>query len=179
MPIEAAMTHTVDMPAGTQISVEEYLKTVYRPDRDYLDGVTQERNFGDLDHSWVQSNIIAFFGSRFRETGIAALPEWRFQVRPTRFRIPDVVVLRGKPDEQILTKPPLLCIEILSPEDTVSRTNARIQDYLEFGVPVVWVVDPRERTVWIYRPTGMEQAVGLSVKLDGTSIEVPFSEIFD
>jgi Uma2 family endonuclease len=173
------MTHTVDMPAGTQISVEEYLKTVYRPDRDYVDGIVEERNLGERDHSWIQGGIVTFFRSRFHETGIAALPEWRFQVRATRFRIPDVVVIRGKPEEQILTKPPLLCIEILSPEDTVSRTNARIQDYLDFGVPVVWVVDPRERTVWVYRPTGMEQAVGLSVKLDGTSIEVPFSEIFD
>jgi Uma2 family endonuclease len=81
--------------------------------------------------------------------------------------------------QQILTEPPLLCIEILSPEDTVSRTNARIQDYLDFGAPVVWVVDPAEKTIWIYRQNGMEQAVGPTVKLDGTSIEVPFSEIFD
>jgi Uma2 family endonuclease len=167
------------MATGTQISVEEYLKIVYRPDRDYVDGVVEERNWGDLDHSWTQGNIIAFFGTRLRETGIAAVPEWRFQVRPTRFRIPDVVVTRGKPNEQILTKPPLACIEILSPEDTVSRINARTQDYLEFGVPVVWVVDPRERNIWVYRKAGMEEAVGLAVKLDGTSIEVPFSEIFD
>jgi Uma2 family endonuclease len=167
------------MAAGTQISVEEYLKTVYRPDRDYVDGVVEERNLGERDHSWIQGRLVTFFLSRFRETGIAALPEWRVRVRPTRFRIPDVVVTRGKPEEQILTRPPLGCIEILSPEDTVSRTNARIQDYLEFGVPVVWVVDPRERKIWIYRQDGMEEAVGLAVKLDGTSIEVPFSEIFD
>jgi hypothetical protein len=95
------------MAAGTQISVEEYLKTVYRPDRDYVDGVVEER-----DHSWVQATLVTFFLSWFRETGIAALPQWRVQVRPTRFRIPDVVVTRGKPDEQILTKPPLLCIEL-------------------------------------------------------------------
>ncbi len=101
------------------------------------------------------------------------------QVRTRRFRVPDVVVTRGKPEEQILTKPPLLCIEILSPEDTISRTNARVQDYLEFSVPVVWVVDPRERSVWMYRKDGMQQATGEVVKLDGTSIEVPFSEIFD
>ena len=167
------------MAATTQISVEEYLKTVYRPDCDYVDGVVEERNLGERDHAWIQGNLITFFRSRYRQTGIAALPEWRFQVKPTRFRIPDVVVTRGKPDEQILTKPPLLCIEILSPEDTISRTNTRVQDYLEFGVPVVWVVDPMERRLWIYRPNGMEEAIGDSVKLDGTEIEMSFSEIFD
>jgi Uma2 family endonuclease len=73
----------------------------------------------------------------------------------------------------------LNCIEILSRGDTVSQTNERVRDYLDFGVPVVWVVDPQARTLWIYRQTGIEQAVGLTLKLDGTSIEVPFSEIFD
>jgi hypothetical protein len=60
------------MPAATQISVEEYLKTVYRPDRDYVDGVVEERNFGEWDHSWIQGNLITFFHSRFRQTGITA-----------------------------------------------------------------------------------------------------------
>jgi Uma2 family endonuclease len=167
------------MAATTQISVEEYLKTVYRPDCDYVDGVVEERNLGERDHSWVQGKLVTFFMTRFRDTDIAAIPEWRVQVRPTRFRVPDVVVTRGKPEEQILTKPPLLCIEILSPADTISRTNTRVQDYLEFGVPVVWVIDPQDRTLWIYRQNGMEEAAGEVVRLDGTSIEVPFSEIFD
>jgi Uma2 family endonuclease len=166
------------MPAGTQISVEEYLHTVYRPDCDYVDGVVEERNLGERDHSWIQGRLVAFFLTRFKETGIAALPEWRFQTKPTRFRIPDIVVTRGKPDEQILTKPPLLCIEIVSPEDRISRTNLRIQEYLDFGVPVVWLVDPAERRVWVYRKTGMKEASD-SVSLDGTDITVPFSEIFD
>lgn len=167
------------MAASTCISVEEYLRTPYSPDRDYVDGVVEERNLGKRDHAWMQGTLTGFFMSRFKETGIAALPEWRFQTRPTRFRVPDVVVTRGKPDEQILTKPPLLCIEILSPEDTVSRMHQRIQEYLSFGVPVVWLIDPVEQRLWIYRPTGMEEATGNSVKLDSTSIEVPFSEIFD
>ena len=166
------------MATGTQISVEEYLHTVYRPDCDYVDGVVEERNLGERDHSWIQGTLVAFFLTRFKETGIAALPEWRFQTKPTRFRIPDIVATRGKPDEQILTKPPLLCIEIVSPEDRVSRTNLRIQEYLDFGVPVVWLIDPAERRVWVYRKTGMTEATE-SVSLDGTDITVPFSEIFD
>lgn len=167
------------MAAGTQISVEEYLKTVYRPDCDYVDGVVEERILGELDHALTQGKLVSFFLSRLRETGLFAIPEWRFQVKPTRFRIPDVIVTRGKPNEQILTKPPLLCIEILSPEDTVSRVNQRIQDYLDFGVPVVWVIDPAERRIWIYHREGMKQVEGDTVKLDGTDVEIPFSDIFD
>jgi Uma2 family endonuclease len=166
------------MAAGTLISVEEYLHTVYRPDCDYVEGVIEERNVGERDHSWVQGSFIVYFRSHERETGLTAYPEWRFQVRPNRFRVPDVVVTFGRSQERILTTVPILCIEILSPEDTVSRVNERIQDYLQFGVPVIWVVDPKERRIWIYRPGGMEEAIE-SVRLDGTSVEIPFTEIFD
>lgn len=165
--------------AQTRVSVQEYLKTAYSPDRDYVDGVVEERNWGESHHSWIQAKLILLLMSRFRETGIAAMPEWRFQTKPTRFRIPDVTVIRGKPDEQILTKPPLLCIEILSPEDRMSRINARIKEYLDFGVPAVWLVDPEEKKIWIYRQTGMEEASGNAVRVDGTELDLPLNEIFD
>lgn len=167
------------MAAATQIPLETYLRTAYRPDCDYVDGILEERNVGERDHSWVQGSLVAFFRNRFRETGLAAWPEWRIQVKSARFRVPDIVVTRGKPEGQILREPPLLCIEILSPEDTISRINARVQDYIEFGVPVVWVVDPAERRIWVYRKRGIEEASGNSIRLDETSIEIPFSEIFD
>lgn len=166
------------MATGTQISVEEYLHTIYRPDCDYVDGVVEERNLGEVDHGLAQTRVAYFFMNRLRQTGLLPITEVRMRVKPTKFRIPDVMVTRGKPDEQILTKPPLLCVEILSPEDRISRMNVRIQEYLDFGVPVVWLVDPAERRVWVYRKTGMEEATG-SVSLDGTDITVPFSEIFD
>jgi Uma2 family endonuclease len=41
----------------------------------------------------------------------------RVHVKPTRFRIPDICIVLGDKYEKILTKPPFLCIEILSPED--------------------------------------------------------------
>ncbi len=162
------------MPAATQISIDEYLHTVYRPDCDYVDGTLQERNGGELDHGWVQGRLIVAFTIR----GFAAIPEWRFQIREMRFRVPDVVVTKERPEEQILRSSPLACIEILSPEDIVTRVNTRIQDYLQFGVPVVWLIHPTERSIWIYRPSGMEEASD-PIRLDGTSIEIPFSEIFD
>lgn len=165
------------MGAGTQTSVEEYLQTVYRPDCDYIDGLVEKRNVGERDHARLQGRFIVIFDKR-RAEGVEATPEWRFQVGPNRFRIPDVVVTLGLPDEEILTTTPLVCIEILSPEDRFSRVQERIQDYLEFGVPAVWVADPKKHRIWIYRSGGMEEAIE-SVRIDGTSIEIPLSEIFD
>ena len=163
---------------ATHISVEEYLDTDYQPDCEYVDGVIEERNVGRKKHSKAQGKLYAFFYNKSAETGIQAWVEWRFRTGPTRYRIPDVIVTRGEPDEEILTTPPLLCIEVLSPEDRMSRVNVRIKEFLSFGVPVVWLIDPEERRLWVYRPGSIEEATG-SVRLDGTSIEVPFADIFD
>jgi Uma2 family endonuclease len=166
------------MATGTLISVEEYLKTVYRPDCDYVAGAVEERNLGEFDHGLVQTRFAYFLMGLYKQTGLLPVTELRMRVSQNKYRIPDVVVIQNKPAGKVLTEPPLLCIEILSSADKLSRMNTRVQEYLEFGVPVVWVVDPAEKTIWIYRKSGMQEATA-SIKLDGTSIEIPFSEIFD
>jgi Uma2 family endonuclease len=54
-------------------------------------------------------------------------------VKASRFRIPDVCVVVGEPKEQVLTRPPFLWVEILSPEDRMKRVQERIDDYLAMG----------------------------------------------
>ena len=58
------------MAAATQISLEEYLKTTYRPDRDYVDGEVLERNLGERDHSQPQTLLAAYFLIRQEGVGI-------------------------------------------------------------------------------------------------------------
>jgi Uma2 family endonuclease len=61
-------------------------------------------------------------------------------------RIPDVcLVARTQPIEQVLTKPPLAVIEILSPEDRIVRYNEQLADYRRMGIENVWVIDPANR----------------------------------
>ena len=72
--------------------------------------------------------------------------EQRVQVKPTRFRIPDVCAVIGPhTGEQILTKPPCLCIEILSKDELMSEMQERIDDCLTFGVPLHKERDDRAR----------------------------------
>ena len=89
------------MAAGTQLSVEEYLATTFRPDCDYVDGVVEERNVGEFDHAWLQGKFVHLFMSTTRETDLLALIALRMRVKPATGRVPDVCVLRGKPNEQL------------------------------------------------------------------------------
>ena len=133
------------MPISTpvQISVEQYLRTVYRPDCDYVDGEVLERNMGEKPHARLQGFFIQFLQTRQDQWQIEALAEQRVQVSTTRFRIPDVLVAAiPNTDDRIVRTPPILCVEILSSEDRMRKVQERIDDYARMGVLATWVVDP-------------------------------------
>ena len=48
--------------------------------------------------------------------------------------------------------PPLLAVEVLSPNDTQKKTQAKVSDYLAAGVKLVWLIDPIFKTVVVHRP---------------------------
>ena len=86
------------------------------------------------------------------------------------------LVSLDQPVEQILTKPPLACIEILSPEDTLRRMQERISDYRDFGVANIWVLDPATQRGYDCRASGLLDATEFSIP--GTPIRLALSELF-
>lgn len=144
------------MPVITLVPVQEYLQTSYRPDCDFLEGKLLERNVGEWEHSRLQMLLSRYLSFREAQWAILVVPEQRVQVRANRFRIPDITVITGTPPTNgIITQPPLLCIEILSPSDRIGEMQDRIDDYLMFGVPCVWLIDPRTRRAYIHTATGV------------------------
>jgi len=165
------------MAASVLIPVEEYLRTSYRPDRDYVDGAVVERNVGEEFHSYLQGELLAYLAQHKKRWNIQPYPEQRVQVAPQRFRIPDIcVVIGGRSSEQIFRTPPFLCIEILSKDDTMDSMQERIDDYLGFGVPYVWVVNSRLRNGWVYTKGNAQEAV--EGVLRAGEIEVRLADLF-
>lgn len=133
----------------TQISIEAYLRTSYHPDRDYLDGEIEERHVGEYDHTIVQRAVLLWFYAHEKAWGIRSLQEQRTLLNATTVRIPDVSVFsREVPVEQVFTHPQLIAVEILSPEDRSTRVQERIDDYIAFGIPNIWVINPKSRIGW-------------------------------
>ncbi len=160
------------------MSVREYLSTSFRPDCDYVDGEVVERNVGEYDHSRLQMAVIAYFYTRRKEWGIDVVPSQRVQVSSTRFRVPDVcVILAGNAPEQIFTTPPFICIEILSRDDRLSAMHERIQDYLAFGVPHVWILNPQTRSAWRCTAEGMFETREL--RTENPTIVLPLAPLFE
>jgi Uma2 family endonuclease len=167
------------MATNVVIPVSEYLRTSYSPDCDYVDGEVQERNLGETDHGELQGQLLELLRTHANKAYFRTIPEVRVQVAPTRFRVPDVCLRRiTAPKEQIVRTPPLLCIEVLSPEDRMSRMREKVRDYLDMGVPAVWVVDPATRSVMICARTTTEEQADGELAVPETPVVLALADIF-
>lgn len=161
------------MAVAMLVPVEEYLSTSYDPDRDYVDGWLIERNAGELDHSYLQYLIAKLLEKR----GLTPFLELRIQVSATRFRIPDVLATWQMPKGRFVKAPPYIVVEVLSRDDRAAEIADKIDDYLDFGVPNIWVVDPRKRRITVPTRDGAS-ICGDSVATADGKISIPLFEIF-
>jgi Uma2 family endonuclease len=165
--------------ATTLISIDEYLKSSYQPDRDYVDGETQERNLGEREHARLQALLTGWFSTNEKAWNVYTLVEQRIRVASRRVRIADVcLVRRDAPKEQVTVTPPLLCVEILSPEDRLPRAVRVMEDYARMGVANLWLLDPKDRVAYRYSSDGVLQLATERLSIVGMEIYVDLSALF-
>ena len=149
------------------LPIDRYLNRSYRPDVDFVDGEIERRNLGEFDHARLQTLLSAFFFANEAAWHIQTVIEQRIRVSPTRVRIADLAILRADaPRERVTETPPLICIEILSRKDRLSRVLPRLLDYRTMGVPNIWLIDPLRRSAHTFDREGLHHA-------DLTQLTVP------
>lgn len=164
--------------AAALVPIEQYLRTNYRPDADFIDGVIEERNLGEFDHARLQLLLSTLIGTREAEWGVIGVVEQRIRVAPSRIRICDIAMLRADaPREKVTQTPPLVCIEVMSPEDRLSRVEIVLRDYLAMGVEHIWFLDPVRRKSYSFDQGGLHEVASLLAVI-GTSIAVDPSQLF-
>ena len=155
------------------ISPDEYRHTSYRPDCAYVEGVIEERILGEFDHSAVQETLLEWFRSHRSEWGLRAYPELSIQVSPTRYRVADIcVIANSAPREQIILTPPVAIVEVLSPDDRVSRYLDRLEDYRRMGVRNVWVIDPAGRIGFDFSSGGWVETTSFTDATTGLRLDL-------
>ncbi len=146
------------------MTVEEYLQTVFKgPGREYLDGEIVERNFAGDSHPRAQAEILFRLGQFEAATGIYVDVERRHQVTPTRYRISDVAVFSSEPDSEIPAYPPLVSIEVLSPDDRIGYIIPKIVEYWRWGVANIWLAYPDARKLFVYGANGLHEVEQLEL----------------
>jgi len=168
------------MGTSLLVSEHEYLTTSYEPDCEYDDGELLERNVGEMPHSVLQLEIAGYFRDlRKQRRLLRAFPEMRIRIAPRKYRIPDVCIYKEPaPRDRIPGTPPFIAVEILSPEDRMSRVRKKIDEYLAFGVAYVWVIDPQERRADVYTPSRIYEVKDGMLRTENPAVEIPLAELF-
>jgi Uma2 family endonuclease len=126
---------------------------------------------------------------RANPMGVLTGAETGFHIgrNPDTVRAPDVAYISADrvpktPMKGFFQGAPDLAVEVLSPEDRAAEVLAKAQDWLAAGCRGVWVIDPRTRTVMVYRSRSEVVILGASETLTGEDplpgFSVPVAEIF-
>src|ERR1017187_1219782 len=167
------------MATTTIVPVEEYLRTSYDPDMEYVDGALVERNAGERRHSRLQGFLVSLLMAREAQGRFHVYPEQRVRVLAgATYRIPDVCVMAlPYPAESVFTRPPHLVIEIVSADDRPGDMLAKVAEYLNVGVPHVWIPHPYRRRLQEADRDGLRDFPNLVVETDLVG-RVDFGKLF-
>jgi Uma2 family endonuclease len=163
--------------AGTQslVSIEEYLRTSYKPACDYRDGVLTQKPMPTYEHSLLQIHLGRLI---LPDGGFLATSEQTVRIGENRFLVPDVAVQESKRLQRPYPSDPIfLCIEILSPEDRFGELVSKCQEYLAWGVPMTWIIDPDTRRAWTLSGKFPEEVTARG-ELTAGPLRVSLAELF-
>jgi len=136
-------------------------------------------------HGSIAANFVRLLGNHVQENELGAVfaNDTGFVLArgPDTVRGPDVAFVRreriqrtGIPEGSI-EGPPDLAIEVLSPSNTRADIHAKVADYLAAGTPMVWIVDPRRKTVTVHRELLSPREVAGEGRLEGEDVVPGFS----
>jgi Uma2 family endonuclease len=158
------------------VSVADYLTNPGEPECDYVDGVLVDRNAGEPTHAAAITTVSCLLAAFKSLTVLVILT---LKVADTRYRVVDVCAYGGKvpDDERYMSKPPFICVEILSPGDALAYMVEKFTDYREMGVPNIWVVDPYKQWAASFDSTGLHFATDV-LATEKADVVLPVASVF-
>jgi Uma2 family endonuclease len=132
-----------------------------------------------LEHGIIVLKLSRAIGNyvEAKRLGVAAGAETGFLIArdPDTVRAPDMAFVSATRVPQPLPKAfphlaPDLAVEVLSPSDTVYEVEEKVEEWLEAGTLLVWVVNPRRRTITVHRPGRAPQVLTADGELDGEDV---------
>jgi len=165
------------------VSVDEYLSTAYRPDVEYVDGVLVERGMPTAFHALLRGLLFLHFRQFEKQFRFKTLIEARTEIVPrARYRIADVMLVpTPMPNGRLIDSPPVVVLEVLSPDDTVDETRRRFQDYAGLGVSALVQMDPEEHVAHRFEAGSLIETKfsGLELPLLGATVPFDSEAIFE
>lgn len=163
------------------LSIQEFHR-IYdgtKPAYEYWFGEAVQKSMPTILHGIVQFIIATLLERAGWNTSL----EVRLKVVADAEPVPDVIAVQGKFRGSYPMAAPELCVEILSPGDTLPRALEKAKQYIGWGSHCVWIIDPEKRTAWTLSRERMPEPNWISpggvLRIGATAIELEalFSEV--
>lgn len=143
------------------------------------------------EHGYVESNFVTLIRSFVRQHKLGRVLSGEVGIytarNPDTVRGADVVMISDERMAQVksssyLDVAPELVVEIMSPDDRWSEVMGKIEEYLNIGVQMVWVADPKTRSIYAYRSlTDVQRFITGQALIGGDvlpGLSIPVIELF-
>jgi Uma2 family endonuclease len=161
--------------------------------RELVKGELRDMSPAGGAHGHIAVTIAVLLGHHVQaaELGMIFAAETGFVVgrNPDTVLAPDVSFVRagrlppGKITKKFIPLVPDLAVEVLSPWDKPGEVKAKIADWLEAGVGLLWVADPDRETIDVHRPGRPTQTLRTTDALEGEDVVPGFrcrvAEVFE
>jgi len=155
------------------LTAEEFYEWANRPENrgrryELERGVIVEMSRPGKRHGLICGNVARILGNYAvaRKKGYVCANDTGVIVarNPDTVRGPDVMFFEdAETDDQVEEKygerPPVLAVEVISPNDTHGKLMPRVRQQLKFGAKAVWVLDPEARNVIVHYSAGKDEDV--------------------
>jgi len=167
-------------PLPERLTLEQYSRVFFRPDAHFIDGQIIPRNRGDSIHSHIIGYLIGELYQACEAAGLRSCISLRLQISPTRIRVCDFVILKADaPREPMPTAPPLLCVEVLAPDQKLDTERGTVADYLAMGAENIWLIHPAQRIAYIFDAAGLHEADPTKLTVLNTPIRIDLTDAFE
>ncbi|MDP8982906.1 MAG: Uma2 family endonuclease [Acidobacteriota bacterium] len=165
------------MATKTRITEEEYLRSTFEPDAEFVGGEIAERSLPDYLRSKIQGLLLIWFERLMERHRVQPCPGLRMCLGPCLYRVPDVVLIAGpEPEKRFPDTPPLVTVEIVSLDDRYPDVIGKLEEYRTWGVPNIWLVDPHKKRLGVYTVSGLQDVSSLT--LPEFNFEIPARALF-
>ena len=174
------------------LTIEEFQEHYEGQPYELVEGVPTEMSPSADIHGKLAARILIHLGVYVEENDLgevrAAETGFILKRDPDTVRAADASFIAKKrlveisDDEAFTSIPPDLAAEVVSKDDSANEVQAKVQDYLQAGIRLIWIVYPKQQIVIVYYPDGRAETLSGDDSLTGGDVvpgfEYPLHKLF-
>jgi Uma2 family endonuclease len=155
------------------LSLKKFLRLPEaKPALEYFEGKVVQKVAPKRAHSVIHTMIAIELGGFVRKRRLGQV---YIELRCTfagASLVPDICFFAAErlPKEEDVVSPPHMVVEIISPAQTVKDLTRRLDWFVDEGVRLGWLIQPRQKRAIVFQPGAEPQELGAEDTLDGGDV---------